>query len=240
MRPFLSSLLALLLASCSTLVRVDSDPQGAHVTVNGKYLGTTPLEANLHAAGQLGAVGGTLVSIPVASTMIAIPGKGGSGQCQQSITYPSSPPSRVFFSMTNGCVSASMSLPVINNYNIQNNGAATSNIPASSDKTERKPSSAHDCAGTHSGQWKGNGDQLTLTDDCLYLYNGVDGCKSHGSYANPLGETGNLSVTIDSATPGKCLPVGKYPCTYSIESAKLSVDCGVGAFSYQRQQGSGN
>lgn len=92
------------------------------------------------------------------------------------------------------------------------------------------------CAGPYTGTWTGTTttDQLTLGASCEYQYRGNDGCQSSGTYGAPLAATGQVLVTIQSATPGSCLGVGNYQCNYSASSSVLTVDCGAGAFSYGR------
>lgn len=93
------------------------------------------------------------------------------------------------------------------------------------------------CASPYDGTWNGvsTTDQITLTAACEYEYRGDDGCMTDGTYAKPLGASGNVLVTIQTSTPGDCLPVGQYSCGYSVAgNSVLSVDCGGGALSYRR------
>lgn len=93
------------------------------------------------------------------------------------------------------------------------------------------------CANQHAGAWVGVTlhDNLLLTPDCDYEYQGADGCRSSGTYAAPLGNSGTVLVTIASATPGRCLGVGSYTCGYSAPSAAaLAIDCGAGEQRYSR------
>jgi len=95
-----------------------------------------------------------------------------------------------------------------------------------------------ECAGDHTGEWAGTTvmDFLALGANCSYAYDGVDGCESSGTYAAPLGDSGNVQVEIAASTGGECLPVGNYQCSYmfDMQAATLSIDCGAGSFEYSR------
>jgi hypothetical protein len=92
------------------------------------------------------------------------------------------------------------------------------------------------CASPYAGDWIGTTapDRLSLSDSCDFNYQGSDGCKSHGTYAAPLGASGSVAVAIQSTTGGRCLLAGNYTCVYSASSSALTFDCGAGAFGYRR------
>jgi hypothetical protein len=122
---------AALLTSCSStrVVKVISDPPGAHVSINGNYIGQTPLETKLNdgASGKfwLGTEKQNTIEVNPASQSSHV------GQCGQYRRFQGTElPESVFFNMFEGCSprGAASSTPTINNYNIQGGANSPSTI----------------------------------------------------------------------------------------------------------------
>lgn len=92
------------------------------------------------------------------------------------------------------------------------------------------------CAGPHLGEWRGvtHKDQVTYAADCTYTYRGADDCAEKGTYARALEAPGEVLVTVVESTGGDCYPIGPHSCRYELSADKLTVDCGEGAYVYER------
>lgn len=114
-------LTAVILTSCSStkMVRVISDPPGAHVSVNGNYIGQTPLEAKV----EDGASGKFWLGTNKFNTIEVNPASHSTkaGQCGQMRQFSGTDlPDSVFFNMLEGCSPRNPASGVnINNYNVQ-------------------------------------------------------------------------------------------------------------------------
>lgn len=91
------------------------------------------------------------------------------------------------------------------------------------------------CDGDYTGTWIGTTsvDRIDLSDECVFKY-ANQGCVSSGTYAAPLSDHGEVLVTIESSTGGRCLSLGTHSCEYSASAHVLSFDCGAGTSSYSK------
>jgi hypothetical protein len=96
------------------------------------------------------------------------------------------------------------------------------------------------CPSAVVGTWAGNpqNDQITISSNGSFLYSGVSGCVSSGSFACPEATvtSGTMQVLIGSSSGAGCLPAGDYTCAFTLEEDALSYDCtGSGSLQYRRR-----
>lgn len=79
------------------------------------------------------------------------------------------------------------------------------------------------------GSWTGTtqDDSLQLTSSGEFIYTGINGCKTMGSFSCPGGSdtSGTLKVKINVSTGDYCLPAGDYDCNFQVIENTLGFVC---------------
>src|SRR5581483_217251 len=100
------------------------------------------------------------------------------------------------------------------------------------------------CAGPPTGAWIGTSiaDQIVFESLCGFIYDGVGGCQSAGTYTTAPGASGSsgsvvfaITDVIASSDGGvNCWPGSSNVCEYAATASSLALNCGAGVQTYRR------